>query len=131
LYEIIPAGVRSPFLKDVDPLKYQKNNEQISSSFNNEILTVKFRYKDPGKDNSELIVHTVADKIIDINNTSDNFRFATSVADFAMLLRNSEYKGNSSYEQVVTLANASLGKDSEGYRKEFISLVKKAAMLKK
>jgi Ca-activated chloride channel family protein len=129
LYEIIPAGVRSPFLKDVDPLKYQKNNEQISSSFNGEILTVKFRYKDPGKDNSELIVHTVADKIIDINNTSDNFRFATSVADFAMLLRNSEYKGNSSYEQVVTLANASLGKDSEGYRKEFISLVKKAAIL--
>ncbi len=129
LYEIIPAGVKSEFLKDVDPLKYQKNNKAESSSFNDEILTVKFRYKAPGKDNSQLIVHPVQDKKLDINNTSDNFRFATSVADFAMLLRNSEYKGTGNYEQVIALANASLGKDHEGYRKEFISLVKKAAEL--
>jgi Ca-activated chloride channel family protein len=129
LYEIIPAGVKSEFLKNVDPLKYQKNNPKITSSFNDEMLTVKFRYKSPDKDNSELIIHPVVDKIVNINNTSDNFRFATSVADFAMLLRNSQYKGNSSYEQVINLANASLGKDTEGYRKEFVSLVKKAAKL--
>ena len=110
LYEIIPAGVKSEFLKDVDPLKYQKNGKKGSSSFNDEMLTIKFRYKAPDKDNSELIVHTVADKGIDINNTSDNFRFATSVAGFAMLLRNSEYKGKSTYEQVLSMANASLRK---------------------
>ncbi len=129
LYEIIPAGVTSEFLKDVDPLKYQNDNSKTTSSFNGEILTVKFRYKSPGKDNSELIVHPVIDKKIDMNNTSDNFRFATSVADFAMLLRNSKYKGNSNYEQVISMANSSLGKDSEGYRNEFISLVKKAEKL--
>jgi Ca-activated chloride channel family protein len=129
LYEIIPAGVKSEFLKNVDPLKYQKNNPKITSSFNDEMLTVKFRYKSPDKDNSELIVHPVVDKIVNINNTSDNFRFATSVTDFAMQLRNSQYKGNSSYEQVINLANASLGKDTEGYRKEFVSLVKKAEKL--
>ena len=93
LYEIIPVGVKSEFLKDVDPLKYQNNGKKGSSSFDDEMLTIKFRYKSPDKDNSELIVHTVADKGIDINNASDNFRFATSVAGFAMLLRNSEYKG--------------------------------------
>ncbi len=121
--------LKSEFLKSVDPLKYQKNNSKTTSSFNDEILTVKFRYKEPGKDNSELIVHPVVDKRIDINITSDNFRFAASVAGFAMLLRNSQFKGSSSYNQVIALANASLGNDQEGYRKEFVSLVKKAAQL--
>ncbi len=129
LYEIIPAGVTSEFLKDVDPLKYQNNNSKTTSSFNDEMLTVKFRYKSPGNDNSELIVHSVIDKKTDINNASDNFRFATSVACFAMLLRNSKYKGNSNYGQVIRMANSSLGKDAEGYRIEFISLVKKAEKL--
>ncbi len=130
LYEIIPAGVQSEFLKNVDPLKYQKSKNKSTSSFNDEILTVKFRYKAPGSDKSELIVHPVIDDKIDIENTSDNFRFATSVADFAMLLRNSEYKGNSSYDMVLRMANNSLGNDLEGYRKEFVSLVKKAASMK-
>ena len=129
LYEIIPSGVTSEFLKDVDPLKYQNNNSKTTSSFNDEMLTVKFRYKSPGNDNSELIVHSVIDKKTDINNASDNFRFATSVACFAMLLRNSKYKGNSNYGQVIRMANSSLGKDAEGYRIEFISLVKKAEKL--
>lgn len=130
LYEIIPAGVSSPFLKGVDPLKYENHHNQ-KSTFNNEMLTVKFRYKAPGNDKSELIVHPVEDRIIQFNNTSDNFRFATSVADFAMLLRDSKYKGNGSFNQVITLASASLGNDSEGYRKEFVALVSKASRLKK
>lgn len=130
LYEIIPAGVKSEFLKEVDPLKYQKTGHKSHSIFNDELLTIKFRYKNPDKDNSELIVHTVTDKGVDINHTSDNFRFATAVSGFAMLLRNSEYKGNTTYSQVLNMASSSLGNDPEGYRKEFVSLVKKAEMLK-
>ncbi|HEV8082063.1 MAG TPA: von Willebrand factor type A domain-containing protein [Chitinophagaceae bacterium] len=129
LYEIIPAGVSSEFLKNVDQLKYQTNKNKSNTSFNDEILTVKFRYKTPAKDNSELIVHPVIDNKTDISNTSDNFRFATSVAAFAMLLRNSEYKGSDTYDKVLNMATASLGNDAEGYRKEFVSLVKKARML--
>ena len=130
LYEIIPVGVRSEFLKDVDPLKYQRNNSKINSAFNDELLTVKFRYKSPGKDISELIVHPVIDKSVEINDASINFRFATSVAGFAMLLRNSQFKGSVTFEEVIDLANESVGKDVEGYREEFVSLVKKAAKLK-
>ena len=111
----------------MDPLKYQKPGKK---SFSNEILTVKFRYKAQGKDKSELIVHPVENNIIGMDNTSENFRFAASVADFAMLLRNSKYKGNSSFEEVISLAGASLGQDNEGYRKEFLGLVKKAEKLK-
>jgi Ca-activated chloride channel family protein len=129
LYEIIPVGVNSPFLKNVDPLKYQQNKSTVSSDFNGEILTVKFRYKNPTRDNSELIVHSVKNENTDLNKTSNNFRFAASVASFAMLLRNSEYKGNLSFEKVLNLATSSLGTDAEGYRKEFIGLVEKAQKL--
>jgi Ca-activated chloride channel family protein len=79
---------------------------------------------------SELMVHPVKDNNVDISNTSSNFRFAASVAGFAMLLRNSEYKGNINYAKVINMANASIGNDMEGYRKEFVTLVKKTESLK-
>ena len=130
LYEIIPAGVKSPFLKDVDPLKYQHDKKKKSSSFNDEIVTIKFRYKAPDGNESKLIVHPVNNVSLPSENVSDNFRFAASVAGFAMLLRNSEYKEKATYSKVLQIAGASLGKDEEGYRKEFITLVKKAVELK-
>jgi len=130
LYEIIPAGVKSPFLKDVDPLKYQQNKKKKPSSFHNEIVTIKFRYKAPDGNESKLMVHPVKNESLPFENVSDNFRFAASVAGFAMLLRNSGYKENAQYSMVLKMAGASLGKDEEGYRKEFISLVKKAVELK-
>ncbi|HXS56419.1 MAG TPA: von Willebrand factor type A domain-containing protein [Hanamia sp.] len=129
LYEILPAGVKSPFLKDVDPLKYQSGKRIKVKSMGDELVTIKFRYKSPDSDKSELIVHPVTDESIAFKNASDNFRFAASVAGFAMLLRDSEYKGISSYDEVLRIANASVGKDEEGYRKEFVSLAKKAAEL--
>jgi Ca-activated chloride channel homolog len=129
LYEIIPAGVKSQFLKDVDPLKYQSGKRIKVKSMGDELVTIKFRYKSPDSDKSELTVHPVTDESIAFKNASDNFRFAASVAGFAMLLRDSEYKGISSYDELLRIANASVGKDEEGYRKEFVSLVKKAAEL--
>ena len=57
--------------------------------------------------------------------TSEDFRFATAVAEFGLLLRDSEYKANASYDQVVELAKNAFGKDEEGYRKEFCPLSRK------
>ena len=132
LYEVIPVGVNSSFLKNVDSLKYQQNTERLSKSSNtDEILTVKFRYKAPDGDVSKLIVHPVNDKQIPIARTSDNFRFAASVAQFGMLLRNSEFKSNASYNDVISLARKAKGYDEEGYRSEFIRLVESAQMLAK
>jgi len=132
LYEIIPVGVKSDFLKGVDSLKYQKNTVPLSkSSQTDEILTVKFRYKEPDGDVSKLIEHPVKDKQIAIAKTSDNFRFAASVAQFGMLLRNSEFKSASSYDGVLNLARKAKGIDEEGYRSEFIRLVESAEMLAK
>lgn len=130
LYEIIPAGVKSSFLKEVDPLKYPHNKKKKASPFSNEMVTIKFRYKAPDGNESKLMVHSVNNESLPSEKISDNFRFAASVAGFAMLLRNSEYKENATYSMVLQMAGTSLGKDEEGYRKEFISLVKKAAELK-
>jgi Ca-activated chloride channel homolog len=128
LYEIIPAGAESDFLEEAEPLKYEATNdkEMGNTKFSNELLTIKFRYKAPSKDKSELINYTVKDDNIAFAKTSDNFRFAAAVANFAMLLRNSEYKGNSSYTKVLNMANAAIGADVEGYRKECIELIKTA-----
>ncbi len=131
LYEVIPTGVESDFLKSVDPLKYQKETQTGKSSGADEILTVKFRYKAPDGDVSRLIEHPVKDKQVAISKTSDNFRFAASVAQFGMLLRNSEFKSTSSYDNVISLARKAKGADEEGYRSEFIRLVETVQLLAK
>ena len=128
LYEIIPVGVASSFIKDVDPLKYQKT-KHTSVSNSNELLTVKFRYKKPDGDKSKLITKVLMDNKIALNNTSDNFRFSASVAELGMLLRNSKFKSRSSYENVLNLAAGAKGKDKEGYRMEFIQLAEACKML--
>ncbi len=129
LYEIIPAGISSSFLKKVDPLRYSKNTKPAATSFSDEFVTIKFRYKSPDGGQSKLIVHTVKNNAVSLAKASDNFCFAASVAGFGMMLRNSEFKGVLNYNQVISLANGSLGNDVEGYRKEYISLVKKAEEL--
>jgi len=132
LYEIIPAGVNSDFLKGVDSLKYQRTAEPLSkTAHNEEILTVKFRYKAPDGEVSQLIEHPVLDKQVAIARTSDNFRFAASVAQFGMLLRNSEFKSAASFDNVLNLARKAKGTDEEGYRSEFVRLVESAQMLAK
>jgi Ca-activated chloride channel homolog len=132
LYEVIPVGVESNFLNSVDPLKYQKETvDNNKASKTDEIMTVKFRYKAPDGDVSKLIEHPVLDKQIPIAKTSDNFRFAASVAQFGMLIRNSEFKSNASYSDVLSLARKAKGNDEEGYRSEFVRLVESAQLLAK
>lgn len=130
LYEVIPVGVKSSFLQKVDSLKYQAAITPLSkSTHNDEIMTVKFRYKAPDGDVSKLIEHPVKDKQILISHTSSNFRFAAAVAQFGMILRNSAYRSAASYDNVISLARNAKGSDEEGYRSEFIRLVESAQML--
>jgi len=126
LYEIIPAGVKDTFIKTVDPLKYQANNGEIADENSPEIMTIKLRYKDPNGEVSKLISHPVIDSHLLLVNTSENFRFSAAVAEFGLLLRDSEYKQQSSFQQVVSLAKAAKGNDDHGYRSEFVRLVESA-----
>ncbi len=130
IYEVIPVGVKSDYLKKVDPLKYGEKDVEKNISHHGEMMTVKFRYKAPDGDKSLFIEHPVLDKGISFAQTSENFRFAISVAEFGMLLRHSEFRGSSSFNHVFKTAKAAKGTDAEGYRKEFIALVRKASALK-
>lgn len=132
LYEIIPAGVESDFLQGVDSLKYQRNIKPLSkASHRDEMMTVKFRYKSPDGDVSKLMEHPLKDDHLAIDKTSDNFRFAASVAGFGMLLRNSEFKAAASFDNIIKMAKKAKGNDEEGYRSEFIRLVESAQLLAK
>jgi Ca-activated chloride channel family protein len=130
IYEIIPAGADEK-VSDVDELKYQRNGLAPEAYNSDELLTVKFRYKKPDGDKSKLITAPVADEVMELAETSDNFRFSAAVAEFGMLLRDSEHKGGSNFDQVIAMASGSKGEDSEGYRDEFIRLVKLARDLSK
>jgi Ca-activated chloride channel family protein len=128
LYEIIPTGVESDFFK-TDGLKYQTNKVTAAGNQSEEIMTVKFRYKKPDGETSKLIVKSLMDQKINLDKTSDNFRWSASVAAFGMLLRESEFIKNFSYGDVTTLAQGARGKDQDGYRIEFINLIKSLAMI--
>lgn len=128
LYEIIAAGVKED-LPEVDSLKYQEVKIKDNPSQTKEIMTVKLRYKKPAEQQSKLIVLPVEDKTLLLKDTSDNFKFSAAVAQWGLLLRNSEYKGKADYENVIALAKVSKGEDPEGYRTEFIRLVQTSQLL--
>ena len=131
LYEVIPVGVKNEFMEDVDKLKYQQQIKPAVASAGDELMTIKFRYKKPDGDVSKLIAHAVTDNAFSLTAASSNFRFAAAVAEFGMLLRNSEFKQSASYNNAWQLAKEALGKDEEGYRSEFLKLLKNAQSITK
>ena len=131
LYEIIPVGLQSEFLKQVDTLKYQTAEKFSATTFGSEIMTLKMRYKQPDDSTSKLMTVAVLDEQKQIQFTSTNFRFAAAVAEFGMMLRNSSFKQQASYKEVISMAENALGTDKEGYRKEFLQLVKNANSIAK
>lgn len=131
LYEIIPTGVWDPSLDSVDALRYQQPKKiKLSGDMLEEVMNIKLRYKKPDGETSALLQYPLTNLATGINKTSDNFRFAASVAEFGMLLRGSKYSGNGSFGLVQQLAKQSLGDDEQGYRKEFLQLVENASLLK-
>jgi Ca-activated chloride channel family protein len=129
LYEIIPAGVHDKFTNSVDPLKYQKAEKPATNFISNDMLTIKFRYKEPAGSASKLSQAVVLDRPVEFKNTSIDFRFATAVAEFGMLLRDSEFKQGAKFEEAIEMARAAKGDDHEGYRAEFVKLAESAKLL--
>lgn len=121
-YEIVPVGIKPNYAGRVDKLKYQKTKEAVASINNSkELLTIKLRYKAPDGEVSKKLELPLLDAKSD--HVSSDFRFASAVAMFGQLLRDSEYKGSASYEKVIGLAKQGLDNDERGYRREFIRIV--------
>ncbi len=138
LYEVVPVGANAnpaASVPQVDSLKYQPNEPKKNASHSEaatvEMLTVKLRYKKPDGDKSELIEQPVLDSNAAFAGTSSDFKFAAAVAEFGMLLRDSEHKGNGTFGAVLEWAQEGKGSDANGYRAGFIELVRKAQALKK
>lgn len=128
IYEIIPTGTKSKYLPQTDPLKYQQNSSSGIGK-TNEMLTVKVRYKAPESNKSVLFDFPVSNASKPWNACSENLRFASSVAEFGLVLRGSEFKGTATYDDVISRAKSAFGKDEEGYRSEMVRLVKLAKTL--
>ncbi|MBN1252071.1 MAG: VWA domain-containing protein [Bacteroidales bacterium] len=126
LYEIIPASSKE-IIPGSDKLEYQTTNVVNSD----DLMTIKLRYKEPDGAISKLIKNKISEKDIKQGNTSQNFKWAAAVSEFGLILRNSEFKGTSSYKHILELAKASKGNDDEGYRAEFIKLVETSELLSK
>lgn len=127
LYELVPPGVAVDS-GHTDALRYQKPAAP-SPGHTGELCTLKARYKAPNSEQSQLIEQVVPDAVQPLAATSTNFRFAAAVAVFGMTLRQSPARGNSSFELAKQLAEGALGRDPEGYRHEFSSLVDTARSL--
>ena len=130
LYEIIPADA-SGIDSNVDDLKYQTTTSNQAAMSSNELVNVKLRYKEPTGDTSQLIVKPVMDSKVAFAQSSNNFRFSSAVAGFGMLLRDSKFKGDISYQNVIDIAKHAKGKDLEGYRSEFVQLIEMAEIADK
>jgi Ca-activated chloride channel family protein len=89
-----------------------------------ELCNIKLRYKDPEALTSKLFSRTVGTDIKKAGETTDRYRFSAAVAAFGMILRDSKFRGTATLTDVVTLATGARGSDPDGYRAEFIRLVK-------
>jgi Ca-activated chloride channel family protein len=132
---LVPVGAADPIVGKVDGLRYQKEPEvkdvkpAAKSTLVNEAFVVKMRHKKPDGDKSILRERPVTNVMLDYEKASEDFQFAAAVASFAMMLRDSAYKGSSNYALVLELAEAAKKHDPGGYRAEFIEMVKQAKKL--
>ena len=116
LYEIVPADSKMELGES--ELKYASDSEDVMGD---ELLTVNIRYKEPEGSESKLLTYPV-NKSLYSDKMSADMNFASCVAEFGMLLRNSRYIGDVTYKDV----SAQLSKydySDDDYKDEFIYLV--------
>ena len=127
-YEIVPAGGASS--EDIDPLRYQEQGRRPARNPRSmELGWIKLRHKAPQADKSELLEWPIAANVQDLRNVSRDVRFAAAVAEYGLLLRQSKFAANASYDHVLATATDAVGPDLAGYRTDFLDLVRKAAAL--
>ena len=126
LYELELRGTGSAAGARIDPLKYQTPRAMAAGADSDELLTVKVRYKTPGAQQSQLLSTVVRGTPVPFAQASNDLRFATAVAGFGMLLRDSQFAKTLRYDDVASIAQAALGSDRDGYRHEFLELVASA-----
>lgn len=121
LYEIIPVGIKSTFYNEPTDLKYTQT--ESTTKFNDELATIKFRYKKPDGDKSIEMVRVIKDKANEMATSSNDLKFSAAVAWFGLKLRDSKFVANKSISDIKKLAASGLAYDDQGYRAEFMRLM--------
>jgi len=143
LYEVVPAGAASDIgmlaaadrtvdrEEGAELLRYQlpSKPELTEQARSGELLTLRLRYKEPQGETSRLIEHALRDEGKRFGQASADFRFAASVAAFGMVLRGSPHATGLGLAAVEEFAAGALGPDSNGYRGEFVGLVRHATAM--
>jgi Ca-activated chloride channel family protein len=128
LYEVIGKDFDTDLPQE--PAKKPEKSKIYTQKNNPELLTVKFRYKEPNETQSRLIEKPL--QRLDMQKSmSNNFAWASCVAEFALLLRDSQFKGKAKYADLLVRSQKAKGTDTSGYRQECISLMEKASSLSK
>ncbi|MCR5504805.1 MAG: VWA domain-containing protein [Elusimicrobiaceae bacterium] len=124
LYEIIPVGVKIPEgLPTIDDLKYSVTEKQTATR-SDELLTVKLRYKEPDGDKSKLMSEVLKKSDYKpFEKTTDDTRFALSVAAFAELLKDNRYSKDVDIDKIIEVARKAKGEDADGYRADFVKIM--------
>jgi Ca-activated chloride channel family protein len=126
LYEIVPPGEKLA-VPAVDALRYQQVGQPADATTSGELLTLKLKYKEPdGQESKAPLVFPVTDRGLQFGQASQDFKFASAVAGFAMLLRDSQHRGSFTYDAVLEIGQEGRGEDRNGYRGAFLDLVRRA-----
>lgn len=128
LYELVPAGAGA---QDGGRLTYQTSQLSSEALTSGDLATIHFRYKLPGESASQRYTQPIPADAVAVSATSDNFRFASAVAAWGMLLRDFQFLGTATYKDVIDLAQTARGDDPFGYRAEFLQLARTSQSLAK
>lgn len=129
-YEVVPVGVKMDYPIDQSNSEdYRLEDDQPIRFFSNDLMAARLRYKEPTGTTSKLIQHLITNNSEPIGSASREFQFASSVVEWGLLLRESQYRGSASYNNVLARARRNVGYDPDGYRKEFLSLIQRSAEL--
>ena len=126
LYELVmtdaPDDVKSDAVPEAPALRYTT----IAAVGSDELLTFHLRYQQPEGGNAVEKEYPVPSAEF-----GDNIAWATAVAGFTLLLRDSKFKGNATYDSIVRLAKSGLGPDTDDDRLDFIRVAQRAASIAK
>ncbi|MBL7826265.1 MAG: VWA domain-containing protein, partial [Saprospiraceae bacterium] len=128
LYELVPTGRPLPPMSKIDSalVVVQKPDASVNIK-TSDLMVLQLRYKKPqGDQPSRLMEYRLNAASLDRSTMSDNFKLASAVAEFGLLLRNSKFRGEASFSRAESRARATIGSDVGGYRLELIQLIQKA-----
>lgn len=134
LYEVIPVGIDNEFTRAISNpqnLRYQGDRDTTPAAVVGELMTLRLAYKRPGEANSKELAFAVMNNTLPLEQATEDFRFSAAVAMFGLLLRQSEYRKDASWQTVTDLAEGARSRDQRAYRAEFLTLAAKAARLDK